>query len=120
MLPGAALVEGASWRRPFEVTLNPPLGTGEKYAAEQEYNCTKFADGKAVIALKTAFKNPPPAVQEQIPLVPKELAGEVIFDTAAGRVVAVRLSVDRTLDNHQGAGSSYRFQSTYVEELLVK
>jgi hypothetical protein len=112
-----SILPGVSWSRKFDVTLNPPLGTGEKYAAEQEYNC-KSDDRKYTIAVKTTFKNMPAAVQEQIPLVPKELHGEIIFD--AGRVTAVRLSVDRTLENHQGPGSSYRFQSTYAEELVAK
>jgi hypothetical protein len=118
VLPGVPLLEGMSWRRSFDVTLNPPLGTGEKYSAEQECRCAKFTDGNATVALKTAFKSMPASVQEQIPLVPKELSGEVIFEVTAGHVIAVRLGVDRTLENHQGAGSSYRFQSTYTEEFL--
>ncbi len=120
VLPGAAVAEGAAWLRKFDVTLHPPLGTGEKYPAEQECRCTKIAGGKAAIALKTAFKTAPASVQEQIPLVPKEVQGEAIFDVTAGQIAEVRLSVDRTLDNHQGPGSSYHFQSTYTEELVGK
>jgi len=117
VLPGTPLREGQSWTRDFDVTLDPPLGTGETHAAQQQWRCTKIADGKAAIALTTAFKKMPEAVQERIPLVQKEAQGEVTFDTTAGRVVAVRLTVDRTLMNHQGEGSSYRYESTYIEEL---
>ncbi len=114
------ILEGASWTRNFDVTLDPPLGTGEKHAAQQALHCTKLANGKATIALKTSFAKMPEAVQERIPLVQKEAQGEVVFDTAAGRVLRVRLTVDRTLMNHQGEGSSYRYESTYAEELAAK
>jgi len=30
-----------------------------------------------------------------------------------------RLAVDKTVENHQGAGSSYRFASNYVEQLIA-
>jgi hypothetical protein len=120
VLPGSAVREGQAWTRDFEVTLEPPLGTGEKHAAQQEFRCTKLVDGKVAIALKTVFKAMPESVQEQMPLLQKEAQGDVVFDVAAGRVEAVRLTIDRTLMNHQGEGSSYRYQSTYVEELISK
>lgn len=120
VLSGSPIREGQSWTRDFEVTLDPPLGTGEKHAAQQQWHCTKIADGKATIALKTVFKKMPEAVQERIPLAQKESQGEVAFDVAAGRVLRVRLTIDRTLTNHQGDGSSYRYESTYVEELAAK
>jgi hypothetical protein len=120
VLPGVPLQEGQPWVRNFDITLEPPLGTGEKHAAQQEFRCTKLAGGQATIALKTGFKNLPETVQERMPLVQKESQGEVVFDIAAGRVAAVRLTIDRTLENHQGPGSSYRFQSVYAEEYVVK
>ena len=121
VLPGrVGVVEGVSWQRFLDVTLDPPLGTGERHAATQEWNCTKMADGKATITLKTSFPKLPETVQERIPLVQKETQGEVVFDVAAGRVSAVRLTVDRSLLNHQGEGSSYRYESTYVEDLVAK
>jgi hypothetical protein len=118
LLPGAPLREGQAWTRPYDVVLEPPLGTGEKHAAQQEFRCTKVAPGEAVISVKTAFVKLPEAVQEQMPLVQKEVQGEVLFDVAAGRVAEVSLTIDRTLDSHQGAGSSYRFQSSYTERYV--
>src|SRR5205085_1780671 len=117
MLPAAPIQEKQGWLRHFILTLDPPLGTGEKYKAQQKCECTKVAAGKATISLATSFKTMPDSVQERLPLIQKEAEGEVIFDIAAGRVVEVRLTVDRTLANHQGAGSSYHFESTYTEQL---
>jgi hypothetical protein len=111
---------GQTWVRDFELVMEPPLGTGEKHAAQQEFHCTKLAAGTAAIAVKTAFKEMPEAVQEQMPLVQKESEGELLFDVTAGRVTEVRLTIDRTLANHQGAGSSYRFQSSYTERLVAE
>jgi hypothetical protein len=120
VLPGTPFREGQSWARSFELIMEPPLGTGEKHAAQQEFRCTKLAAGTATIAVKTAFTKMPEAVQEQMPLVQKEPQGEVLFDVTAGRVAEVRLTIDRTLANHQGPGSSYRFQSSYTEKYLVE
>jgi hypothetical protein len=54
-----------------------------------------------------------------MPLVQKETQGTVVFDVAAGRVAEVRLTVDRTLENHQGPGSSYHFESSYSEQYVA-
>jgi hypothetical protein len=116
VLPKFPVQAGKEWTRPFDLKLDPPLGTGEKYAAKQECRCTKLEGGKATIALATSFKPLPESVQERMPLVQKETQGRVVFDIAAGRVAEVRLTVDRTLDNHQGPGSSYHFESSYSEQ----
>ncbi len=116
VLPGTAGPPGQAWVRNFELTLDPPLGTGEKYPAQQRLECSRVADGKATIAVATSLQRMPEAVQERIPLVQKETRGDVVFDVAAGRVTSVRLTIDRTLENHQGAGSSYRFESSYTEQ----
>jgi hypothetical protein len=120
VLPGSAVLIGQVWLRNFELTLDPPLGTGEKYKAQQECRCKKFEGGKVTIALATAFKTMPESVQERMPLLQKEAQGEVVFDTTAGRVADVRLTVDRTLANHQGPGTSYHFVSTYTEQHVAE
>jgi hypothetical protein len=119
VLPKMPIEAGKDWIRPFDLTLDPPLGTGEKFRAEQKCRCTKLDGGKATIALATSFKALPESVQERMPLVQKETQGTVLFDIAAGRVVEVRLAIDRTLENHQGPGSSYRFESSYSEQYVA-
>jgi hypothetical protein len=108
---------GQQWARPYTVVLAPPQGTGEKVGATQTYHCVKLDGGRATIDVKTAFKNPPEAAQDRLPLLQKDVAGQVVFDVAAGQLVAARFAIDRTVENHQGPGSSYRFRSRYVEEL---
>jgi len=119
VLPNQALQPQQSWLRRFDLTLNPPLGTGEKHAAEQTFQLTKVAGGKATITLATAFKKMPDAVAERMPLIQKETRGEIVFDVTAGRVAEVRVGIDRTLENHQGKGSSYHFESAYTEQLMT-
>ncbi len=118
VLPDAAAHEGQAWARPFTLVLDPPQGTGEKHEAAHKYTCIKLADGTATVAVKTAFKALPESVQDRLPLVQKEAEGTVVFDLAAGRVLSASFTVDQTVENHQGPGSSYRFRSRHTEELL--
>jgi hypothetical protein len=114
-LPAAAPAAGASWERAFKVTLEPPQGSGQ-YEAVQKYVCTKEDATAAVIALTTQFRTQPQTSQEQAPLLEKQPEGEVVFDVRAGRLHSARLRIDKTLQNHQGEGSSYRFVSSYTEQ----
>jgi hypothetical protein len=115
-LPGTAVHVGQSWDRKYTVILDPPLGTGEKHAAAQTYACTKLDGGLATLTLTTALAKMPENKAEQLPLLQKLPQGEVIFDTQRGRIQAVRLTIEREVQGHQGEGSSYRFQSTYTEQ----
>jgi hypothetical protein len=115
-LPAAPVAPGQSWDRSFTVTLDPPLGTGEKYPASQKYTCSKVADGLATFTLVTALLKVPENKMENLPLLQKQPQGEVTFDVQHGRLQGVRLVIDRQILEHQGAGSSYRFQSTYTEQ----
>lgn len=117
VLPGVAVKEGQAWVRPYNIVLEPPAGTGEKVAASQKYHFTK-SDGKlATMALSTEVKTMPESAQEKIPVVQKLVQGQVVFDTVAGRVQRVEATVDRSIDNHEGPGSSYHFKSVYREVL---
>ena len=44
--------------------------------------------------------------------------GEVVFDAQSGLMRSARLTIDKELKNHQGEGTSYRFQRTYVEQYV--
>jgi hypothetical protein len=116
-LPAAAPAAGGSWERAFKVTLEPPQGSGQ-YEAVQKYVCAKADANAAVIALTTQFRTQPETAQEQTPLLQKQPAGEVVFDVRAGRLHSARLHIDKTLQNHQGEGSSYRFVSSYTEQYV--
>jgi len=118
VFPVAVPKVGQAWLRPFQVTLDPPYGIGEKLDATQRYQCTKLADGKATLTTANQFKEMPPAAKDQLPLVQKLSEGQVIFDVREGRVLEVQLNIDRTLMNHHGENSSYHFQSWFAEQLV--
>jgi hypothetical protein len=115
-LPEGAARPGSEWSRSYRVVLAPPLGTGEKYDASQKYTCKAVEGAGATITLTTALANPPESLSDQVPLLQMQPEGEVVFDTAAGRLHSARLRIDKELKGHQGEGSSYHFQSSYTEE----
>jgi hypothetical protein len=117
-LPNAEPKVGESWERPYTIQLDPPLGTGEKYAAVQKYTCQEPKGGFLTVSLTTQVKDPPAQAADQIPLLPLTQEGTVFFHTPSGRYYGARCKVERELKNHQGEGSSYKFTSTYVEDLV--
>ncbi len=118
ILPNGVPKEGQAWLRNFHIVLEPPQGTGEKHAAQQRFTCKKVEGGKATVTLVTELKAPPENMQERLPLLQKETQGEAVFDIQSGRLQRVELKIDRTVQNHQGQGSSYHFVSNYAEELV--
>lgn len=118
VLPGVAPTEGQAWVRPFQITLEPPHGAGEKHPAQHRFTCTKIAEGKASIRLATELKKMPETPQDRLPLLQKETQGELTFDLNAGRITRAHITIDKTVDNHQGNGSSYHLVSDYTEELI--
>lgn len=105
-----------SWTRPFAIALDPPFGGGEKIQASQTYQASAAADGKIKLVVASQLNDQGASKQQQIALVQKLAQGEVLFDAVRGRLFATRLGVDQTVQGHQGDGSSYRFQSSYVEQ----
>ena len=117
--PVASLKEGLTWVRPYHVTLDPPYGTGEKLEASQGIQCAKIAGGKITLTVANQFKDMPANAKDQVPLLQRLAGGHVVFDLQAGRVENVNLTIDRTLMNHHGEGSSYRLQSWFTEQLIA-
>lgn len=116
-LPIARPAAGQKWQRDYTIVLDPPFGTGEKFPAVQRYECKKLDAGKATIELTTDFKAVPESPRERLPLLQKDFQGEIVFDVQAGRLISARLVTDKTVENHQGKGSSYQFKSEIVREL---
>jgi hypothetical protein len=119
-LPPQAVNVGQAWERVYEITLEPPLGTGDKHQAVQRYTLAKVQGNLATIQLTTQLKTTPENPADRIPLLQKQPEGEIVFNTVAGRVDSIRLRTDKQLQGHQGEGSSYRFVSTYVEQYAGK
>ncbi len=118
VLPQTAPAPGQSWRRQYQVTLDPPQGAGEKYDAVQKCVCKAVEGAKATIAVSNTVTKLPEALANQAPLLQLQPEGEVVIDTQAGRMLSVNFKVDKELKNHEGEGSSYRFQSSYAEQYV--
>jgi hypothetical protein len=118
VLPAAPVKPGANWERTYQVTLEPPQGTGEKYAAVQRYRCTDLTGSLITVAVTTEFKSLPEAPGDKVPLLQSQPAGEIVYDVRAGRLHSATLKVDQEVKGHQGDGSSYHFQSSYSEQYL--
>jgi hypothetical protein len=116
LLPADGPRAGQAWDRPYQITLEPPQGTGEKFAAVQHYACKSVANNLATVALTTEVKAPPAAPVDNVPLLQFQPEGEVVFDLQAGRLQSAALHVEKELKGHQGEGSSYRFRCTYAEQ----
>jgi hypothetical protein len=107
---------GQTWERAYQITLDPPQGTGEKHNAVQKYTCKTVADGAATIAVTTELKAPPEAAADRAALVQFLPEGEIVFDLKAGRLRSASLRIDKELKGHQGEGSSYHYVRTYSEQ----
>lgn len=104
------------WDRSFQIKLEPPHGAGESYDAIQKYTPKGQAESIATIGVTTELKEQP-TVDEQIPLLPMLVEGEVFFDVANGRYQGAKLRVSKKLSAHRGEGSQYHYESSYVESL---
>jgi hypothetical protein len=117
VLPAQTPAAQQSWSREYNITLDPPLGTGEKQPAKQRYTCVSIGDGLAKVAMQTMLVKQPDTKQEMLPLLQKLPQGEVVFDVQHGRMQSVHLVIDQQIQGHQGEGSSYQFRSTYTEQV---
>jgi hypothetical protein len=120
VLPAQAPRTGQGWQRGYRLTLSPPQGTGEQYSAAQKYVCTAVKEDKASIKVTTVINKLPESLLDRVPLLQMQPQGEVVFDVKAGRMHSARLKIDKELKDHQGKGSSYRFQSLYTEQYVGK
>jgi hypothetical protein len=116
LLPAEGPAAGQTWERVYQITLEPPQGTGEKYDAVQRYVCKGIADNLATVALTTEVKQTAKVLDEQVPLWQMQPEGEIVFDLKAGRLHRAVLKIDKEGKGLQGEGSSTHFQSTYVEQ----
>jgi hypothetical protein len=118
VLPAEGLRQGQAWDRPYTLTLDPPLGTGEKYAAEQKYLCKEMAGPIVTIVFKTLLKGTPQDKGDQAKLLQFLPDGEAVFDLRLGCLRRSRLVVNQEMKGHQGEDSSYQIQSSYLEEYV--
>jgi hypothetical protein len=118
VLPPVLPLANQTWERTYQVTLEPPQGTGEKFDAVQHYTCKNVTAGVLTIGLTTELKTQPEAIANRIPLLQVQPEGEVVFDVQAGRMRSATLKIEKELKGHQGDDSSYRFASRYTEQYI--
>jgi hypothetical protein len=118
ILPAKEPKPGDSWERAYTIQLDPPLGTGEKYAAIQKYTVLEPTKGLLTVALATNVKDMPADGVDQVPLLPMLSEGTLYFHADTGRYFAARLKIQKDVKNYLGEGSLYKFVSTYVEDLV--
>ncbi|MCZ2344486.1 MAG: hypothetical protein LC104_22235, partial [Bacteroidales bacterium] len=109
-----------TWDRPFTITLDPPLGTGEKYEATQTFTYKSLNQGFVVIDIATALKSPPTDPAEWPALAPLLWEGQAFFQPETGRYAGAQLKTRREVPNYQGAGTKFVYTSEYTEGLLGK
>src|SRR5262249_46152200 len=93
VLPETTPKAGESWERSYMIQLDPPLGTGEKYATVQKYTCQEPKSGLITIGLATQVKEMPVTAADQIPLLPNTAEGTLYFHAETGRYYAARLKI---------------------------
>jgi hypothetical protein len=118
VLPEQGPQVGQTWERAYQITLEPPQGTGDKYQASQKYVCKAVTGNAATVAVTTLLKTMPESLLDRVPLLQLQPEGEVVFDLQAGRLHSASLRIEKELVGHQGEGSRYQFQSTYTEEYV--
>jgi hypothetical protein len=118
-LPAAGPQQGQQWQRTYRMTIDPPQGTGEKYDALQTYTCKSVEAGTLTLTVETVLKALPDSLLDRVPLLQMQPTGEVVFDMQNGRLASALLRIDKELAGHQGAGSSYKFQSRYQEKFVA-
>jgi hypothetical protein len=118
VVPGQPLEVGQKWSREYQISLDPPLGTGEKYAALQNYEVKSIGKGQAKIAFETTLKNPPSNAGDKVPLLQLQPRGEVTFWSAHGLMWNAVITSGGVIDGHAGEGSKYEFTSEYREQLV--
>ncbi len=117
-LPGVELKPGVAWTREFKVTLAPPLGAGEKYAAVQKFSVTSVKDGLVTVAAMSELKEKPKAAGDVVPLWQFLPKGEVVWDAVNGRLHSARLVVEEEVKDHDGEGSHTKFSSVKTITLV--
>ncbi len=118
VLPGTPFQANQTWKRSYRIVLDPPLGTGEKFDAEQVYRLKGLAEGQATISLETTIKELPKDPNDQLPLLQLQPKGDVTFDCKRGLMTQASITSGGVIEGHQGEGSRYEFKSEYREQLL--
>jgi hypothetical protein len=114
LLPAEGMKAGHVWERPYQITLVPPLGTGEKYDAARRFTCKALTADLATVTVEPTLKTTLKAPADVMPLWQVMPTGEVVYDVKNGRVQSATMKIEQQLKGHIGENSETRFQSLYT------
>jgi hypothetical protein len=120
-VPGDKIpVVGVAWRRDFPIQLEPPVATPPKtLRGVQACKVVESDSSRLVIEIESTLIDEVKDPGQMLPVVQFLPKGTVTFDPKAGRMTAAETTIDQTVANFAGEGSSYKFLSTYTEELAA-
>ena len=114
-LPKEPIAVGKSWEINTPIEVPQTGGTVKKIAAAQSFTLESVETGVATIKFETKIRTPitDPALESQI--IDKYSHGFVKLDLDAGHLISQETTIDRTVVDFQGAGSSIRHHSRFTE-----
>lgn len=115
-LPDAADTASNAWERTFPFTVDPPVGTGERYDFKQTYRVKVSKGTRIMLTMSTDVLNPPKAATDMQPLLPLLWSGEIEFDTEKGQYLGSQLRIQKDLLNHAGPGTKFEIECAYSEQ----
>jgi hypothetical protein len=109
---------GLTWNRSYAISLDPPVGKGQAFKASQICAIEKMEGNTMVISTETTLADSVESMEDRMSLVHLMPNGEVTLDAARGLLVETKQSVDQTVNEFAGPGSSYSVKTLYTEKLV--
>jgi hypothetical protein len=110
---------GSTWRRDFPITIEPPLASPPRtLRGVQNCNVVESNSNKLVIEVENKLIDEVKEPKLMVPVVQFLPKGTVVLDPKAGRLISANMKTEQVVNNFQGEGSKYTFNSTYTEELV--
>ncbi|MBX9652148.1 hypothetical protein K2Y11_00870 [bacterium] len=110
---------GTAWRRDFPIPLEPPLSTPARtLRGVQNCNVTASDSNKLVVDVESKLLDEVKTPKEMLPVVQFLPKGTIVLDPKGGRMLQAKMTIDQTINDFQGAGSTYKFFSQYSEDFV--
>lgn len=109
---------GMSWRRDFAVSLDPPYGKGQAYKAQQVCKIREIEGDLMVVTSETSVNDAVESADDMVSLAHFIPKGTIKLDLARGLVTEVEQSINESIDDIAGPGSSYVVKTKYTERLV--
>jgi hypothetical protein len=112
-VPAVGVKVGEGWKRDYKITLSPPLGTGEKYDAEQIVACKSITADAVILGLTTKLKSELKNPGEAVPLWQFQPEGEIVMDLKNARLHSAKLTINKQMKTANA-------EATFVGSLTVQ